>query len=119
MYEQVKTKQNGAILLVKFPGRDTPEDARLLTGANICIKRSQLPALENNEYYWSDLQGLTVINTENINLGVVNHLLTVGNNDVLVVKDKREYLIPYLMGQYVLSVDLANKVIRVDWDVDF
>jgi 16S rRNA processing protein RimM len=61
-----------------------------------------------------------VINREAIELGVVDHLLETGANDVLVVKgDEKEHLVPWVPDQYILDVNLTEGVIRVDWDADF
>ena len=104
-------------IIIKFAGYDSPEKARLLTGKMLAITRSQLPELKKDEYYWSDLQGLTVINKNGETLGKVIYLIETGSNDVLVVKGTKEYAIPYLFGSVVTSVDLANQVIHVDWDL--
>ena len=49
--------------------------------------------------------------------GTVDYLLETGANDVLVVrKGDREVLIPFLVEQVIKDVDLADGVIRVDWD---
>ena len=109
-------KAHGNGLIVKFPDIDTPEDARLLTGKTIYIKRTQLPELKKDEYYWSDLEGLTVINQRGEILGKVAFLIETGGNDVLVVKGEKEECIPYLPGSVVLSVDLEKKEIHVDWE---
>ena len=48
-----------------------------------------------------------------------------GANDVLVVSSgehdagQREHLIPWILGQVVLDVDLERGRMRVDWDEDF
>jgi 16S rRNA processing protein RimM len=52
-------------------------------------------------------------------LGRLDHLLETGANDVMVVKGEREYLVPFIEGQVVKSVDLETREIRVDWDPDF
>jgi 16S rRNA processing protein RimM len=78
-----------------------------------------LPPAPEGEYYWTDLIGLTVINREGVTLGQVDHLLETGANDVLVVKGERERLIPFLLELVVLEVDLAQRMLRVDWEEDF
>jgi 16S rRNA processing protein RimM len=109
--------QGGDTVLVKLKGVDTPEAARLFTGRRIGIMREQLPALPTNQFYWSDLQDLTVINKDGTVLGKVSYMIETGSNDVLVVKGEKEIAIPFIFGKVVLSVDLAKKEIQVDWDV--
>jgi 16S rRNA processing protein RimM len=113
-------QQQGEKLVIKIENCETPEQARLYTGADIAIFRHQLPKLTANEYYWSDLEGLTVINQQGVTLGIVEYLFEAGANDVLVVKnDANQLLIPYALGKYVLNIDLENKTILVDWDAEF
>ena len=97
---------------------DRQEAARFL-GADIAIYREQLPSLPEDEYYWSDLIGLTVINQENIILGQIEYLLETGANDVMVVTGKNERLIPLVFKEIVLEVNLAQRWLRVAWNVDF
>jgi 16S rRNA processing protein RimM len=104
-------------LIVKFTGIENPEEAALLTGSVIGVMRSQLPELGKNEYYWSDLVGLTVINKHGDVLGTVSYLIETGSNDVLVVKGQKEHAIPYLLGDVILKVDLEKKEIHVDWEI--
>ena len=91
-----------------------------MRGLTIAIERAELPPPEEGEYYWTDLIGLSVVNTQGETLGVVSELLaTSAANDVLVVRqDKTERLIPFV-GAYVLEVDLPGKTIRVDWGLDY
>lgn len=110
-------KLYGKGLVAKFPGLDSPEEARLLTGKVIGIARSQLPALDENEYYWSDLIGLTVINQNGEALGKVIYLMETGSNDVLVVKGEKEHAIPFLLGKVIKNIDLAKQEIHVDWEL--
>jgi 16S rRNA processing protein RimM len=110
----------GKGLIAQFDGYSDRDQAALLNGAEILVQRSALPKPKKDEYYWSDLIGLRVINREAIELGVVDHLLETGANDVLVVKGaEKEHLVPWVPGPYVLDVNLAEGVIRVDWDADF
>lgn len=91
-----------------------------LTGTEIAVLRSQLPALEEDEYYWSDLEGLTVKTLSGTVLGKVDHLFETGANDVLVVKHVTgEHWLPWVMGSVIKHVDLAACLIEVDWDPEF
>jgi len=110
---------HGKGIIVRLETIHNRDEAARLLGSDIAINREQLPPTAKGEYYWADLIGLTVVNRENVALGQVDHLLETGANDVLVVKGERERLIPFLLEQVVVDVDLAQKVLRVDWDEDF
>ncbi len=107
---------HGQALMAKFTGINNPEEARLLTGKTIAIPRAQLPILKKDEYYWSDLQGLTVVNKEGKTIGTVTSLIETGSNDVLIVKGDKEFAVPYLPGKSILSVDLEKREIHIDWE---
>lgn len=118
-------RRHGKGLVAKLEGVDTPEDARLLSGAEILLSKAELPKLAEDEYYWNQLIGLTVVNLQGQLFGKVSSLLETGANDVLVVKacqgsiDKQERLIPWLQPEVVLQVNLETAQIEVDWDADF
>ncbi len=121
-------KRHSKGLISRIKGVATREDARLYGQCNIAVPAADMPALEPGDYYWHQLEGLTVLTTANGEeqlLGKVHHLIETGSNDVLVVRkcagsiDKRERLIPYLPDQYVRAVDLEAGEIRVDWDPEF
>jgi 16S rRNA processing protein RimM len=118
-------KQQPKGLIAHFKGIDNPEEARWLNGATLSVERKALPPLESDEYYWYQLEGLTVINQQDECFGIIKSMLETGANDVMVVNatqesiDDRERLIPYLSDSVVLKVDLDERVIRVDWDADF
>lgn len=117
-------KQHGKGLIARLVGVDNRNDAELLKGCDIAVSREQLPALTQDEYYWHQLEGLEVFAADQC-LGQVDHLLETGANDVLVIKptegsiDSRERLVPWVMEQVVLSVDLEKGSIEVDWDPEF
>lgn len=109
--------EHGKGIVAKLAGYENPEQARLLSGKKIAVLRSQLPKLKKNEYYWSDLIGLSVINQDGTELGNVSYLLETGSNDVLVVKGDKEYAIPYLLGDVIQEIDLEKREIHINWEV--
>lgn len=112
-------RSQGKGLIAQLEGIDDREAARAWVGCDVAVPRSELPAPEPGEYYWSDLEGLRVETVVGDDLGVVHHLIETGANDVLVVHGERERLIPFTPGEHVVEVDLARSLIRVDWDPGF
>ncbi len=110
-------KQHGDGFIAHFNGYDDREIAKTLTNAHIGIEREQLASLDPGEYYWADLEGLTVIDQQGKTLGTVDRLIETGANDVLIVKEgKKQHMLPYLPGEVVIDIDLENKVMRVNWE---
>jgi 16S rRNA processing protein RimM len=95
------------------------EAAEALKGAHVFVPRSSFPTAGDDEYYWVDLIGCTVVNREGQVLGSVADLLDTGVHSVLCVRrDGPERLIPFVAA-YVDEVDLAARRIVVDWGLDF
>jgi 16S rRNA processing protein RimM len=111
-------KPHGKGLIAKLVGYDTPEAARVLCGQTVEVDISNLPPLAEGEYYWHQLEGLRIVTVTGIVLGVVDHMMETGANDVLVVRpspesiDEQERLVPYLPEQVVRKVDLK---VGEDW----
>jgi 16S rRNA processing protein RimM len=106
-------------VVAKLHGIDDREQAREWIGADIVVARERLPALEEGELYWTDLEGLEVRTTTGIVLGKVDHLLATGGNDVLVLDSVPQRLIPFVVGAVVREVDLEAGHIVVDWSPDY
>lgn len=117
--EVVAGQLQGKSVVASLKGVIDRDQAAALNGWTVMIERDQLPPASEGEYYWADLQGLKVITTQGIYFGHVDHLLETGANDVLVVSGERERLIPFLQGQTIVSIDLVQGLIVVDWDPEF
>lgn len=112
-------KPHGKGIIARIEGCEDRDAAAQFIGAEIAVTREQLPPPRKGEYYWVDLVGAQVTNQQDILLGEVTAWIETGANDVIVVKGtERERLIPFLIPQVILSVDVPAKQIRVDWDAD-
>lgn len=109
---------HGATLVAKLEGCNDRDAAATLKGSQVAVPRSTLPRTAKDEYYWSDLIGLAVVNLQGEALGKVSGLLETGVHDVMVVQNGQERLIPFI-AQYVIEVDVAGGQVRVDWGLDY
>jgi len=107
------------ILVAQIVGYDTVEQVSVLTNAELAIPKDKLPMLPTGQYYWHDLVGMTVDNISGVELGCVTEMMSTGANDVLVVEGKKRHLVPYLLGEFVISINQQDRKIVVDWDPDF
>jgi 16S rRNA processing protein RimM len=117
--ELAEGRRQGKGVVAHIASCDDREQARQLVNTDIAIRRDQLPEVGADEFYWTDLIGLQVKNQNDLVLGKVDHLMETGANDVLVVRNDREYLIPFVLDDVIIDIDLEKGVIRVDWDPDY
>lgn len=115
--EAVKLHGDGVV--AKLAGIDDRDASEALGSCYFGAPREALPVPEQDEYYWTDLIGLAVVNLHEQPLGRVKSLIETGANEVLVVGDgERERLLPFV-EQVVKAVDVPGGIIRVDWDGDW
>jgi len=112
-------KLQGKAVVAQLDGVNDRDQAASFMGWDIFITPDQLPKVEKDEYYWSDLIGLNVETNLGVQLGIVDSLLETGANDVVIVKGERERVIPFLQGQTIINIDLDAGRMVVDWDPDF
>ncbi|UQB42945.1 ribosome maturation factor RimM [Thiomicrospira microaerophila] len=106
--------QGGKAIVAHLESVNSREQARELMGSDIAVMREQLPDDEDG-FYWTDLIGCQVENSQGLLLGEVIELVETGAHDVLRVKGDMQILIPFVWDVYVLDVDLDKRLIKVDW----
>lgn len=112
------SKRAGQNLAVRLEGIGTMDAARLLTGAEIQVDRSDLPATGPHEHYLHDLLGLEAVNREGVALGRVDEFLEMPAHPVMVLRDgKLERLVP-MVPERLVAVDLEAGRVTVDWHPD-
>ena len=103
--------------LLALDGFSDIDQVKSLVGCELCLKRSQLPEPEEDEYYWRDLIGLTVVTDQGVVLGPISDIFETGSSDIYVVKGEyKEYLIPAIAG-VVSKIDIpGNRMIITPLD---
>ena len=123
-----QAKDHGDVVVAlaqEVPDRTAAEAMR---GARVFIGRASFPTVGPDEFYWIDLLGLNVVNRQGEALGTVAGLIDTGPHSVLRVTpdaipdgvgaQEAERLIPFV-GAYVDAVSLEQRLITVDWGLDY
>jgi 16S rRNA processing protein RimM len=100
----------------RIGGITTKEQADALKGATLFADRTVLPALPDDEYYYADLMGLTVLDTGGKTLGTVKTVMDHGAGALLEVippGQSETILLPFTKVA-VPTVDLATGRIIAD-----
>jgi 16S rRNA processing protein RimM len=106
-------RRAGLTYIMALAGVTTPEEAIMLRGGLIQVPRAPASALSAGVYFECDLIGMTVENERGIEVGVLETILEIPENQVFVVrKGAEEVLIPAAKN-FVTSVDLARRRMTV------
>lgn len=100
----------------RIDGVVTKEDADALRNVNLYADRAMMPSLPDDEYYYADLIGLTVVDTGGATLGTVKNVMDHGAGDlleVIVAGQPETVLLPFTQS-VVPTVDLTAKRIVAD-----
>ncbi len=108
----------GARIVLKFAGYDTPEEASALVGCEFAVPESEAVELEEDEFYDWQLEGCRVETIDNQKLGTVREVLHTGSAPILVIRERdaggaREHLVP-LVESICVEIDIELRRIRVD-----
>ena len=105
---------HGRFVLVQFQGIDTLGQAQPLVGATVLVEKATLPALEEGEYYWTDLIGMEVMTVNGDRVGEVTRIIPTGGTDVLVIeKGEKEILVP-ATEERIREIDTTSRRMVVD-----
>jgi 16S rRNA processing protein RimM len=119
-----QVKAHGELLVARSLQVVDRTAAEALRGSRIFVSRAQFPGVSIDEFYWVDLIGLSVVNRQGEPLGSVLGLLDAGPHSVLRVAlaggkaHQNEHLIPFVAA-YIDNVSVAQRLISVDWGLDF
>ena len=110
--EEVKYQKN--MVLIKFKGIETIEQAEDLRNSYVEIDRKDAIALEEGEYFIADLLGADVYLETGEKLGVLEDIYNTGSRDIYVVKNElgKQYLLPYI-DEVIKKIDVENSKITV------
>jgi 16S rRNA processing protein RimM len=112
-YRVVYLRPVGGRFLVRLEGCVSRETTQPLVGFDLYVRRDELPPPPAGEFYWFDLEGLTVYTEDGECLGRVEEFFPTGSNEVLVVrKGSRESLLPFIK-EVILAVDEARGILHV------
>lgn len=97
----------GGLVLLQLEGVASRDEAEVWRDAIVWIPQEQGLALQEGQYYYHQIEGLTVVTVEGEVLGRVIEVLPTGANDVYVVRgDRQEILLPAIRD-VILQVDLG------------
>jgi 16S rRNA processing protein RimM len=103
-------RAHGERALMKFAGIDSPEEIQTLHNWTVEIPAEEARALDEDEYFLHDLVGLTLVDAEGRERGVVTGTLEGGGGFLLTVKrpDGKTFELPFA-ADLCTEIDVAGR----------
>lgn len=93
---RIQPSKFGSTVLLKLDGVDSRDQAEKLYGQLVFANQDDLPPLEDDEFYYSDVIGHAVVSDDGKHLGQVADIVEAPGQDKLVVQrpDGSRFMIP-------------------------
>jgi 16S rRNA processing protein RimM len=121
-YKVKSAKMHSGNVVLALDGVADRDQALALKGARILVARDAFPKAESDSYYWVDLIACQAMNLQGEVLGEVIDITENGAHGVIAIGDavtkNIQYLVPFVK-EVVQNVDLPNKKITLDWQLDW
>lgn len=99
VFDIVRARIGNKEVIIHLQGVNDRSQAEELCGMGVLVTKEALPALDAEEFYLHELEGLQVKTEEGVLIGKVDGFFNNGAQDLLVVKSgKDEVLIPLIPG---------------------
>ncbi|MCF0063579.1 ribosome maturation factor RimM [Dyadobacter chenwenxiniae] len=106
--------QKQANAIVKFEDINTIEKAQALVGSSLYLSLDELEELSNEEFYYHEIKGFTVVDQTVGTLGTVREVYSLNGQDLIAMDYQSvEVLIP-TAADIVLKADKENKQLIVN-----
>ena len=113
-HKAVRSSQHKQNVLLRLAGLDNLAAVEPLMGSSIWMAKADLPERDDEQYYWSDLDGLEVIDQQQGVLGRVVGMFTTTAHDILEVDGLTgEILIPAI-EPFLVQVDRDKGQLHVN-----
>jgi 16S rRNA processing protein RimM len=100
--------------VVRFQDFDTLEDAESLQGLEMYLPVTELPALKGNQFYYHEIKGFQVIDSNHGNIGVISDILELPHQSLFQIHfGEKEILIP-IVDEIIRKVDRRKKLLMIE-----
>lgn len=113
-YRPVGARMHKGQVLLRLEGMDRIESVQPLLGSQLAVRRDQLEPLPEDEIYWVDLRGMSVVDRQRGELGTLKDLFTTAAHDIYVVEGPFDEILIPVVKEFILEIDRENRRILVD-----
>jgi 16S rRNA processing protein RimM len=114
VFKVASVKEHKANVLLRLQGHENIDAVQSMVGCEVLMHRSALPDLPDEEFYWFELEGLTVVDRRCGELGILEEMFTTAAHDIYVVRGRfGEVLIP-AVEEFIREINRDGRRMLVD-----
>ncbi|MCV0425116.1 MAG: ribosome maturation factor RimM [Roseibium sp.] len=119
-FEVDRARVQKTVVITKFKEISDRNQAEELNGVELFVDRDQLPEPDEDEFYYSDLNGLSVEDQSGKPMGKIVAVQDFGAGDLLEIRPKRgrTFYVPFTK-EFVPEIRLADGVVVLDLPEDY
>ncbi len=104
---------NGDKYIITLPGVNTVEEASRYVGTEVYLPLEMLPKLKGNKFYYHELPGFIVIDSNKGDIGTVKEVLQYPTQSIIqIMHNGKEILLP-IVDEVIKTLDRDKKTIYV------
>ena len=113
-HEAVRSSSHKQNILLRLSGLENLAAVEGLIGASVLMRSADLPELADDQFYWSDLEGMTVVDRQKGEIGGVVGMFSTPAHDILEIEGPAgEILIPAI-EPFLVELDRDKGCLHVD-----
>ena len=107
--------KKGKKVVCKIEGVNDIDTAKQYVGSEIFVNKKELPKLEEGQYYYNDLLGLSV-RIKNKKIGEIIDVQNHGAGDYITIKREKDEILVPLVNDHVISIELSKRILNLNPD---
>lgn len=113
-YKIIGTRYMKDMVILKLQGINSRTEAEKYKDKDLYIDKEDVRVLPEDTYYINDLIGLSVIDENGMNLGILSDVIQNKAQDLYEVEreNKSKFLIP-AVEEFIIDIDITNKTITI------
>lgn len=106
--------KNNDVIQVQFDGLNTITSTERLIGKQVYLPIAMLPKLSGNKFYYHEIIGYSVIDSNHGNIGIVQKVLDFTHQDILEIKQNYTEILVPILDHIIKKVDRDKKELHIE-----
>jgi len=113
-YEAVRSSPHKQNILLRLSGKETLAAVEGLVGSSVLMDKTDLPELDDDQFYWSDLEGMVVIDRQHGEIGRVVGMFSTPAHDILEIEGTAGEILVPAVEPFLVELDRDSESLHVD-----